>query len=97
MHGLRGTVSCASVLSLPDCRCHSQPAQLEKDIALKLAQKNNKELASTYAHLQRTIDCFDHCVVLLNTDAPGWRVEYANAAWTRHTGVCACVSVSMFF
>lgn len=32
--------------------------QLEKDIALKLAQRNNAELAKTYAHLQVTAERF---------------------------------------
>mmetsp|Transcript_31353 Transcript_31353/g.79990 ORF Transcript_31353/g.79990 Transcript_31353/m.79990 type:complete len:891 (-) Transcript_31353:88-2760(-) len=61
--------------------------QLEKDIALKQAQKNNQELEHTYKNLQRTVDCFDHCVVLLDTEAPGWRIVYTNAAWSKQTGL----------
>ncbi|KAL6751941.1 mixed lineage protein kinase [Haematococcus lacustris] len=60
--------------------------QLEKDIALKLREKGNQQLARTYAHLQRTMDCFEQCVVLLDTSEEGWRVVYSNASWTRITG-----------
>mmetsp|Transcript_19044 Transcript_19044/g.32598 ORF Transcript_19044/g.32598 Transcript_19044/m.32598 type:complete len:905 (+) Transcript_19044:39-2753(+) len=60
--------------------------QLEKDITIKLKEKTNKELATTYSHLQRTLDCFDNCVVLLDVSEPGWRIMYVNAAWQRFTG-----------
>lgn len=41
---------------------------------------------ATYGQLQRTLDCFDHCVVLIDTSVEGWRVLHANAAWTKLTG-----------
>ncbi|GIL56613.1 hypothetical protein Vafri_11948 [Volvox africanus] len=60
---------------------------LEKDIALKLKQRDNDLLKATYGQLQRTLDCFDHCVVLIDTSVDGWRVLHANTAWAKLTGV----------
>ncbi|KAG2487849.1 hypothetical protein HYH03_013566 [Edaphochlamys debaryana] len=60
---------------------------LEKDIALKLKQRDNDVLKATYGQLQRTLDCFEHCVVLLDTSVAGWRVLHANSAWAKMTGV----------
>ncbi len=41
---------------------------------------------ATYGQLQRTLDCFEHCVVLVDTSAEGWRVLHTNAAWAKLTG-----------
>ena len=41
---------------------------------------------ATYGQLQRTLDCFDHCVVLLDVSCEGWRVLHVNAAWAKMTG-----------
>ncbi|GLC36181.1 hypothetical protein PLESTF_001471200 [Pleodorina starrii] len=60
---------------------------LEKDIALKLKQRDNDVLKATYGQLQRTLDCFDHCVVLVDTSVEGWRVLHTNSAWAKLTGV----------
>jgi hypothetical protein len=57
-----------------------------QDIALKLQDKANKALMTTYQHLQRTMDCIEQTVVLLDTSVRGWQVVYVNAAWTKHTG-----------
>jgi hypothetical protein len=47
----------------------------------------NTKVANTYGHLQRALDAFEHCVVLLDTsDANGWKVIYANATLNRLTG-----------
>ena len=40
------------------------------------------------SHLNRALDAFDHCVVLIDTRAPeGWKVVYANATLGKLTGV----------
>lgn len=36
--------------------------------------------------LKRTMDCFEHCVLLIDTSVSGWRVMYVNAAWEKTTG-----------
>lgn len=61
-----------------------------QDIALKLKDKANKQLMATYQHLQRTMDCIEQTVVLLDTSVTGWRVVYVNGAWTKHTGEPLC-------
>ncbi|KAG2432561.1 hypothetical protein HXX76_008906 [Chlamydomonas incerta] len=60
---------------------------LEKDLALKLKSRDNDALKATYGQLQRTLDCFDHCVVLVDVSVPGWKVLHINAAWSKLTGV----------
>lgn len=62
--------------------------QLEKDIALKAKSQDNADLAATYGHMQRTIDAFEHCVVLLDTQAEeGWKIVFTNQVFTKITGV----------
>ncbi|KAG2434249.1 hypothetical protein HXX76_007974 [Chlamydomonas incerta] len=60
---------------------------LEKRMALKAKEEDNELLKATYGQLQRTLDCFDHCVVLLDVSCEGWRVLHVNAAWAKMTGV----------
>ncbi|GAX81182.1 hypothetical protein CEUSTIGMA_g8615.t1 [Chlamydomonas eustigma] len=61
--------------------------QLEKNLALKAKAKDNEELTATFGHLQRALDAFDHCVMLLDTSsAKGWKVLYANAILGQVTG-----------
>jgi len=45
-------------------------------------------LSSTATHLQRTVDCLDSCVVLLDTSKPGLEIVFTNVAYTKVTGVC---------
>eukprot|EP00798_Chlamydomonas_sp_ICE-L_P002176 gene2176-12166_t len=61
--------------------------QLEKDIALNKTSQENTELAATYGQLERTMDAFEKCVVLLDTQAEGWKVVFANAVFSKLTGV----------
>ena len=51
---------------------------LEKDIALQLRAHDNNSLAAAYGNLRRTLDCFDHCVALVDTSAAGWRILFVN-------------------
>ncbi|GFR42473.1 hypothetical protein Agub_g3381 [Astrephomene gubernaculifera] len=51
---------------------------LEKDIALQLRAHDNNSLAAAYGNLRRTLDCFDHCVALVDTSCAGWRVLFVN-------------------
>ncbi len=62
-------------------------------MAIRLKEKANKQLLDTFRNLQRAVDCYEHCVVLLDTSQEGWKVMYANAAWTKHTGeICIALS-----
>ena len=55
---------------------------------LQAKTKDNTDMAATYGHLQRALDAFEHCVVLIDTTGPeGWKVIYANATLTKLTGV----------
>ncbi len=51
---------------------------LEKDIALQLRAHDNNSLAAAYGNLRRTLDCFDHCVALVDTSTAGWRILFVN-------------------
>lgn len=59
---------------------------IEKDIALQLRSKDNAMLCNAYRNLKRAIDCFDHCVVLIDTTQEGWSIMYTNSAWDKLTG-----------
>lgn len=49
--------------------------------------KDNTALAETYGHLQRALDAFEHCVVLVDTTQEGgWKVVYTNATISKLTG-----------
>lgn len=60
---------------------------IEKDIALQLRTAQNEALQSAYGQMRRAMDAFDHCVVLLDTSTPGWKMLYANEAFARVTGM----------
>ncbi|GLI66067.1 hypothetical protein VaNZ11_009786 [Volvox africanus] len=60
---------------------------LEKDIALQLRAHDNNSLAAAYGNLRRTLDCFDHCVVLLDTGTPGWRILFVNNPCCKALGI----------
>mmetsp|Transcript_23522 Transcript_23522/g.51619 ORF Transcript_23522/g.51619 Transcript_23522/m.51619 type:complete len:903 (+) Transcript_23522:219-2927(+) len=60
---------------------------VEKDRILQLKQHDNKALSNAYTQLQRAMDCFEHCVVLVDTSDPQFKMLYINAAWTNVTGV----------
>ena len=62
--------------------------QLEKIISLKLKAKENKDIAATYSHVQRSLDAFDHSVLLIDTTAAeGWKIIYSNASLNKVTGL----------
>lgn len=62
--------------------------QLEKKIALKLKSKEHEDIAAAYRHVQRSLDAFDHCVLLLDTTAKeGWKIIYSNASLGKMTGL----------
>jgi len=58
---------------------------IEKDIALQLKTADNAQLAEAYSQLKRAVDCFDHCVALLDLTQPGWKIMYINGAWNKLT------------
>ncbi|GLC34060.1 hypothetical protein PLESTB_000832900 [Pleodorina starrii] len=60
---------------------------LEKDIALQLRAHHNHSLAAAYGNLRRTLDCFDHCVALLDTGTPGWRILFVNNPCCKALGI----------
>ncbi len=45
---------------------------------MQLRAHDNDSLAAAYGHLRRTLDCFDHCVALLDTGCAGWRILFVN-------------------
>lgn len=62
--------------------------QLEKMIALKLKAKENKDIVAAYSHVQRSLDAFDHCVLLVDTNASeGWKIIFSNASLSKLTGL----------
>ncbi|PNW77428.1 hypothetical protein CHLRE_10g436100v5 [Chlamydomonas reinhardtii] len=60
---------------------------LEKDIALQLRAHDNNSLAAAYGNLRRTLDCFDHCVALVDTSAAGWRILFVNNPACKMLGI----------
>ncbi|KAG2432963.1 hypothetical protein HXX76_008691 [Chlamydomonas incerta] len=60
---------------------------LEKDIALQLRAHDNNSLAAAYGNLRRTLDCFDHCVALVDTSAAGWRILFVNNPTCKMLGI----------
>lgn len=43
----------------------------------------------TPLQLKRAVDCFEHCVALLDLEQPGWKIMYVNAAWSKvRRGLC---------
>ncbi|PNH11410.1 Mitogen-activated protein kinase kinase kinase 13-A [Tetrabaena socialis] len=60
---------------------------LEKDIALQLRAHDNNSLVAAYGNLRRTLDCFDHCVALLDTGSEGWRILFVNDPCCKALGV----------
>ncbi|KXZ51728.1 hypothetical protein GPECTOR_11g175 [Gonium pectorale] len=60
---------------------------LEKDIALQLRAHDNNSLAAAYGNLRRTLDCFDHCVALVDTGSAGWRILFVNNPCCKMLGI----------
>lgn len=54
-----------------------------------MRQHSNTALTEAYCNLRRTIDCFEHCVALVDTAVPGWRLVYTNLTWNKTAGGCA--------
>ena len=48
-----------------------------------------QELNYAYANMKRAMDCIEHCVVLLDTSEPGFKIVYTNQAWNDITGTPA--------
>jgi GAF domain-containing protein len=60
---------------------------LEKEKLLKMKQSDNEALRTAYKRIERALDCFENCVVMLDTSVPGFRVVYVNEAWDSLTGI----------
>ncbi|KAG2501254.1 hypothetical protein HYH03_001061 [Edaphochlamys debaryana] len=60
---------------------------LEKDIALQLRAHDNNNLMAAYGNLRRTLDCFDHCVVLVDVGCGGWRILFVNNPTCKVLGI----------
>ncbi|GAX72878.1 hypothetical protein CEUSTIGMA_g333.t1 [Chlamydomonas eustigma] len=60
---------------------------LEKEQLLKIKQSDNEALKFAYKRIERALDCFENCVVLLDTSVPGFKIVYANEAWDTLIGL----------
>jgi hypothetical protein len=52
----------------------------------QVRQHSNVALSEAYRNLRRAMDCFDHCVGLVDTSVTGWRLIYTNLTWNKTSG-----------
>ncbi|GAX84206.1 hypothetical protein CEUSTIGMA_g11629.t1 [Chlamydomonas eustigma] len=60
---------------------------IEKEKLLQMRNEDNEALKAAYRHMERALDCFEHCVVLVDASVQGFKIMYANEAWGSVTGI----------